>query len=277
MLNNKLLKIVFFSLMCLSLEAKTYASIDSKPVITDKELDQIKQIDPAFDYSKLSDQDKNAVLETLINQELILRAARQEKLDISKEYIAAIKAAKDDLLIKLWQKKQVDNLQLPSINDAQIRQIYEQNKGMFINQEGKARHILVKTEIEAKDIIKELDKAGKKAKEKFIQLANQKSIDPLAKQQQNGGDLGVFQRTAMVPAFSQAAFALKPDTYTKEPVQTQFGYHVIYLESKTEHKEIPYPEAKKIIEEQLKMQEIQAGIMQKIQALREKAKIDITK
>lgn len=277
MLNNKLLRIAFFSLMCLSLEAKTYASIDGKPVITDKELDQIKQIDPAFDYNKLSDQDKNAVLETLINQELILRAAKQEKLDISKEYTAAIKAAKDDLLIKLWQKKQVDNLQLPSINDAQIRQIYEQNKGMFINQEGKARHILVKTETEAKDIIKELDKAGKKAKEKFIQLANQKSIDPLAKQQQNGGDLGVFQRTAMVPAFSQAAFALKPDTYTKEPVQTQFGYHVIYLESKTEHKEIPYSEAKKIIEEQLKMQEIQAGIMQKIQALREKAKIDITK
>ncbi len=217
-------------------------------------------------------------LNELINRQLILKAAKQEKLDTSKEYTDTINSIKDNLLIDLWTKKQANSTQVPTMNDAQLRKIYQENEGEFIDQEGKARHILVKSESEAKEIIKELDKVGKaKAEAKFIELANAKSIDPASKQQKNGGDLGVFKRAGMDPMFSKAAFDLKPGTYTKEPVLTQFGYHIIYLERKSEPKVIPYKDAKKIIENSIKMQSIQGGMMQKIQALRTKAKIKITK
>ncbi|RDU60806.1 peptidylprolyl isomerase [Helicobacter marmotae] len=265
-------------LVCASLlSAKTYATVDGK-AITDKDMEILKQSIPNFDYAKLSEQEKDALINELINRQLILKAAKQEKLENSKEYTDIVNNIKDNLLIDLWTKKQADKIQVPSINDAQIRKIYQENEGLFINQEGKARHILVDNEAEAKNIIKELDKAAKgKVEARFIQLANEKSIDPASKQQKNGGDLGVFQRSMMNPDFSKAAFELKPGTYTKEPVHTSFGYHVIYLERKSEPKIIPYNEAKKSIENELRMQSIQGGMMQKIQELRQKAKIEITK
>ena len=263
--------------VCASLAyAKTYAIVDGKP-ITDKDMEILKQSIPNFNYSKLSDQEKEAVINELVNRQLILKAAKTAKPDTSKEYTDIINNIKDNLLIDLWTKKQADSIQVASVNDAQIRKIYHENEGLFINQEGKARHILVKTESEAKGIIKELDKAGKRAKERFIELANEKSIDPASKQQKNGGDLGVFQRSMMHPDFSRAAFDLKPGNYSKEPVATPFGYHIIFLEHKSEPKIIPYNEAKKTIENELKMQSIQGGMMQKIQELRKKAKIEITK
>lgn len=276
-MKKQLLLAVLASLAIVSAQAKTYATIDGKPAVTDKDLEILKQNIPNFNYAKLSDQEKEGIIQELVNRQLILRAAKAEKLDTSKEYTNAINNIKDNLLADLWMKKQADSIQMPSMTDAQIKDIYKNNEGMFINQEMRARHILVKTEAEAKEIIKELDKAGKKAESKFIELANSKSIDPASKQAKNGGDLGNFQRNVMHPNFANAASNLKPGTYTKEPVQTPFGYHVIYLISKGEPKVMPYNEAKKFIEEQIKMQNMQGGMMQKIQALREKAKIQITK
>ena len=264
--------------MCASLMyAKTYAVVDGK-AITDKDMEILKQSIPNFNYSKLSEQEKEALINELVNRQLILKAAKQAGLDTSKEYTDIVNNIKDNLLIDLWTKKQADSIQVASVNDAQMRKIYQENEGLFVNQEGKARHILVKTESEAKAIIRELDKVAKNRVEaRFIELANEKSIDPASKQQKNGGDLGVFQRSMMHPDFSKAAFDLKPGTYSKEPVATPFGYHIIYLERKSDPKIIPYSEAKKTIENELKMQSIQSGMMQKIQALRQKAKIEITK
>lgn len=163
--------------------AKTYAMVDGK-AITDKDMEILKQTIPNFNYSKLSDQEKEALINELVNRQLILKAAKQEKLDTSKEYTEIINNVKDNLLIDLWTKKQADSIQVANVSDAQIRKIYQENEGLFINQEGKARHILVKSEVEAKAIIKELDKAAKnKVEARFIELANEKSIDPASKQQ----------------------------------------------------------------------------------------------
>ena len=89
-----------------------------------------------------------------------------------------------------------------------------------------ARHILVKTEKEAKDLIKTLNKSKKKEK-KFIELAKTKSVGPTGPK---GGYLGKFPANQMVPEFASAASSLKKKTYSQTPVKTQFGYHVIYLE-----------------------------------------------
>jgi peptidyl-prolyl cis-trans isomerase C len=87
-----------------------------------------------------------------------------------------------------------------------------------------ARHILVKTEAQAKSIIEQLNHGAS-----FAKLAQKDSIDPGAA---NGGELGWFAQTQMVPAFANAAFALKPGQYTKTPVQSQFGWHVILCEGR---------------------------------------------
>ncbi|MDB5397107.1 MAG: peptidylprolyl isomerase [Rhodospirillales bacterium] len=89
-------------------------------------------------------------------------------------------------------------------------------------EEVHARHILVKTEAEAKDIIKQLDKGGD-----FEKLAKEKSTDPGSGE--SGGDLGYFTKDKMVPEFADAAFKMEKGKYSAEPVHSQYGWHVIQV------------------------------------------------
>ena len=110
------------------------------------------------------------------------------------------------------------------IDDAGIRAFYKESypdgKGKL---EIRASHILVADEAAARAVIAELDKGGD-----FAALAEQHSIGP---SKSRGGDLGAFARGSMVPPFEKAALALKPGSYTGEPVKTRFGWHVILLHS----------------------------------------------
>ncbi|MCI6217905.1 MAG: peptidyl-prolyl cis-trans isomerase [Helicobacter sp.] len=258
------------------LEAKTYATINGK-AITEKDFESIKEEFPGFDFEKLSTQEQQTIINQLIEERLVVNAAKAEKLDTTKDFTNKLEIFKKRLLLDTWMQKQAQTIQMPTPSEEQLRQIYKENESRFIDQEGKARHIVVESENEAKEIVTALNKVRGKIEPKFIDLANQKTIDPVGKQQQNGGDLGTFHRARMVPEFSKAAFDLKPGTYTKTPVKTQFGYHVIYLESKTEPKVIPYDQAKQIILQEMQMQAFNQAIGIKIQELRSKAKIEIAK
>jgi peptidyl-prolyl cis-trans isomerase C len=127
-------------------------------------------------------------------------------------------------------------------------------------QEVHARHILVKTEDEAKAVIADLDK-GKD----FAEIAKEKSQDS---NKDDGGDLGWFGPGRMVPEFEEAAFALDKGQYTKTPVKTQFGYHVIKVEEKRD----AAPPAFEQVEDQVK----QLVMRDKYVALISKAKADQT-
>ncbi|MDD5412860.1 MAG: peptidylprolyl isomerase, partial [Methylobacter sp.] len=109
------------------------------------------------------------------------------------------------------------------VTDAEIKAEYDSKVAAEKGTEYKARHILVKTEDEAKKLIAELGKGAD-----FAKLANKYSLD--AKETQNGGDLGWFVTSQMVPPFSEAVVALEKGKYTTTPVKTQFGYHVILKE-----------------------------------------------
>ncbi|KUO73858.1 MAG: peptidylprolyl isomerase [Desulfosporosinus sp. BRH_c37] len=114
---------------------------------------------------------------------------------------------------------------IKEISDADVKAFFDKNKDGYGQPESvKARHILVKTEDEAKAIIVQL-----KAGADFVQLAKDKSIEPGAKD--SGGDLGTFTKGKMVPEFDTAAFAQKVGTFSLEPVKTEFGYHVILVEA----------------------------------------------
>lgn len=129
--------------------------------------------------------------------------------------------------------------------------------------EVKARHILVKTKEEALAIIAELDGGGD-----FVELAKQKSTGPSGP---SGGDLGYFGPGQMVPPFEEAALKLDIGAYTKEPVETQFGWHVILVEDKRAQQPPPYEEIKEQIRGVL-FREIYAQLVDK---LRGDAKVEI--
>ncbi|MEJ2462903.1 MAG: peptidylprolyl isomerase [Candidatus Thiodiazotropha sp.] len=107
-------------------------------------------------------------------------------------------------------------------SEDQIKTYYEAEYASQSNQEYKARHILVKEEAEAKALIEELDGGAD-----FAELAKAHSTGPTGK---NGGDLGWFDANQMVKPFADAVAAMEKGGYSKEPVQTQFGWHVIQLE-----------------------------------------------
>jgi peptidyl-prolyl cis-trans isomerase C len=163
------------------------------------------------------------IVDEIINEKLIDAAAAKADVQKTPEFQQRLEASKAQLVKQMYLESYLKN----KVDDKAVKAEYEKfkkdNKG---KEEVHARHILLKTEDEAKQVIKDLNDGAK-----FEDLAKERSTDPSAK---NGGDIGYFAKDELIPAFSDAAFKLKPGTYTKEPVKSQFGYHVIYVIDKRE-------------------------------------------
>ena len=110
-----------------------------------------------------------------------------------------------------------------------------------------------------------------KAGEDFAALAKENSEDGSASQ---GGDLGFFPRGRMVPAFDQAAFALKPGEIS-EVVTTEFGYHIIKLTEKKDGSTVPFEEVKPQVLEYLTNQKKQQRVDSFIDEAKKRAKIEV--
>lgn len=162
---------------------------------------------------------KNAVREELIRRELLVQEAKKTGLDKKPEVAAQADAARAAIYIRAYIQ---DFLKKNPVSEAQLRAGYEKIKSQMGTTEYKARHILVKTEEEAKAIIENLGKGAK-----FEELATQ-SIDPGSKDK--GGDLGWASAGNFVKPFSEAMTALAKGKHTETPVKSEFGYHVIELE-----------------------------------------------
>ncbi|MDI1232639.1 MAG: peptidylprolyl isomerase, partial [Methylobacter sp.] len=150
------------------------------------------------------------------------------------------------------------------VTDAEVKAEYDSKIAAEKGTEFKARHILVKTEAEAKKLITELGKGAD-----FAKLANKNSLD--AKESQNGGDLGWFSAAQMVVPFSEAVAALEKGKYTKEPVKTQFGFHVILKEDSRPVTPPPLEAVKEQLTPFLQRKKVQ----DMIETLRKQAKVEI--
>lgn len=189
--------------------------------IHQSELDlAVANLDPQL--AQLPDEQKKvAALSAAIDVKLLAADAIAEKLDQTDEFKKRMQYLADRELHNAYFKKHV----VDTVTPDEVKARYDKEVAALPKQEEvHARHILVKTEDEAKDIIKQLD-AGKD----FAELAKEKSTDP---NKSEGGDLGYFTRGRMVKEFEDAAFALEKGTYSKTPVKTDFGYHVIKVEDK---------------------------------------------
>ena len=157
----------------------------------------------------------------IVDSKIAADAARAAKYDTKKEIAAAMKMAADRVLAESWIGEKISN----DVNDSAIEKAYKTFVADTASREQvTAAHILVATEDEAKAIITSLGEGAD-----FAELAKSKSTGPSGP---NGGSLGTFGRGQMVPAFENAAFSLKVGKITMQPVQTQFGWHVIKVESK---------------------------------------------
>lgn len=197
--------------------------------------------------------------EIAISQELMAQEAVKLGLDKKEDVVTAIELSRQSVLINAFQQEYVKS---HPISEDQIQQEYDKLKAKLGNKEYNARHILVASEEEAKSIIAQL---GKKAK--FEKLA-EKSLDTGSAQQ--GGSLGWAPAVTYVPQFANALTGLQKGQYTKEPVQSQFGWHVIKLDDVRELKVPPFDELKPQLQQRLQQQSIQKAIAD----LKAKAKVE---
>lgn len=164
------------------------------------------------------------------------------------------------------------------VTDKEVREFYDSNSESFFRPETvTARHILVrvdagadKTTVEAKR--KEAEAIAEAARKKdadFAQLAIDKSEGPSGP---NGGQLPAFQRGQMVTEFEEAAFNMKPGTIS-EPVKTQFGWHIIKVEKKTDEGQVPFEEVSEQLKQKLKNDKLETGIAELVTELRDGSEI----
>ena len=167
--------------------------------------------------------------------ELLLLDARRNLFEAEPEYRERLNLLKDQLLTSYASEKVIRNV---TVSDADTESYYNEHKAELVGEETvSASHILVKTEELALEILKKIE-AGVIS---FADAAKEYSSCP---SKENGGSLGEFGRGQMVPEFDSKVFEMTPGEITKEPVKTQFGYHLIKLDSKSEAGEIPYAEIK---------------------------------
>lgn len=204
---------------------------------------------------------KEKLIEELVQRELLVQDALQKQLDKSPEFIQQLDAAKKSILTQATLQ---NFLKSNPVTDADVKAEYDSKVVAETGTEFKARHILVKTEDEAKKLVAELDKGGD-----FAKLANTHSLD--AKESQNGGDLGWFVASQMVAPFSEAVAKLEKGKYTKEPVQTQFGWHVILREDSRAQTPPPLEAVKDQLMPYLQRKKVQ----NMIETLRKQAKVEI--
>jgi peptidyl-prolyl cis-trans isomerase C len=202
---------------------------------------------------------KEKLIEELIQRELLVQDALQKQLDKSPEFIERMESARMSLLSQAGLQ---NFLKANPVTDAEIKAEYDNKVAAENGTEFKARHILVKTEGEAKKLIAQLDKGAK-----FADLATKHSTDTSAE----GGDLGWFVASQMVEPFSKAVTELENGKYTKAPVQTQFGWHVILRENSRALTPPPLDAVKDQLMPFLQRQKVQ----NMIEDMRKQAKVEI--
>jgi len=210
-------------------------------------------------------QDSPQLQELAFNEFLNLVVASQEgerrQLDSNPEVQGALEMQRM-LVLSSAALQQIANEFEPS--DADLRAAFDQFVAQAQRNEYKARHILVDERDSALDLIKKLDKAKGKG---FEKLAKEHSIANA----DQGGDLGWVDPRNMVPPLANAISGLEPGQYTQQPVQTQFGWHVVLLEETRTAEPPAFDEAKPALEAALRRQ----AVAEQLNQMRMDAEVDL--
>ena len=194
---------------------------------------------------------RKMIRENMIKFELVVQEAKKLGLDKKPDVQQQVEMATQQVLLEAFVRNYADS---HPISDEVLHQEYDKLKTKLGDKEYNARHILVETEAEAKDIIAKL---GGKKPAKFETLAAKSKDTGSA---ENGGSLGWSAPSNFVPSFAEALANLKKGEITKTPVQSQFGWHVIKLDDVRDLKVPPFDEVKPQLQQRLQQQAIQKTI-----------------
>lgn len=203
---------------------------------------------------------RSKVREVLIRNELLSQEAIKKGLDKTPDFLVQIELNRQEALVNAYIQ---DFVKANPVTDETVKAEYDRARAQAGEKEYKARHILVKDENDAKQIIAQIKKGGS-----FEKIAAQKSEDPGSKDK--GGDLDWAPGGRYVPAFSDALKKLKKGQVSEVPVQTQFGFHIIRVDDERPMKFPPIEEVKAQIQQGLQRQSIEKLITD----LRGKAKVE---
>ena len=199
-------------------EDKVLATVNGQNV-TESQL-EIAAAQSKVNYNEITPAQKKLLTEALINRQLVLDEAIKAKYDKTPDIAARVKALTESYIAANYLATIAKEFK---IDEQSMQAYYDKNVVGNTPKEYKARHILVKTEDEAKALIKDLEGGAD-----FAKLAKEKSTDTGSGSR--GGDLGWFTEQDMVAPFSKAAAGLKKGELSKTPVSSQFGWHVIILD-----------------------------------------------
>jgi peptidyl-prolyl cis-trans isomerase C len=201
-----------------------------------------------------------ALLDKIVDTKLVVGDAKKNKIDADPVFKKRLAFVDEQLAQDYWLQREIAR----RITPERMQQRYlEKLKSMPPEEEARARHILVATEQEAKDLLAELKKGAA-----FEKLAKDKSTDKASGAE--GGDLGWFKRGDMVKEFADAAFALKKGELSETPVKTQFGFHVIKMEDR---RQAPAPAFEEMAD-QIREDMAREAVVNFIDQLRATAKIE---
>lgn len=249
-----------FTHSAFALDKNTVAAVNGKKITQKQYQDHLKQRAAQNPQGKQAPVNRQVVLDELINREVLLQEAKKKKLHKDKKVKAQLEQLKTNLMIQALIAR---SPAAKPVSEKELKEVYDKQIGGADPKEFKARHILVKEEAKAKKLIEELNDGAN-----FEEVAKNESTGPSGK---NGGDLGWFSSTQMVPAFSKATAKLKKGTHSQKPVKTRFGFHIIKLED-TRKRELPkFEDVKNQIKPVIQNKRLQEYVMK----LRSKAKIEV--
>jgi peptidyl-prolyl cis-trans isomerase C len=245
-------------LTCNAQAADIIAKVNGEP-IPQSRLDYLVKANSAQGHPD-TPETRDRGRDLLISQEALYQEALKKGYDKDPELATQIEMIKEEAVVNAYIRDYVKN---NPISEDRAKQEYERQKGLVGDKEYKARHILVKTEDEAKQIVAELKKGAT-----FEELAAQKSMDDGSKG--HGGDLGWAPPARFVPEFGNALKQAKKGEVGETPVHTQFGWHVIRVDDERAQALPPFEQVKAQIEQNLQREAV--GKM--VAELRAKAKIE---
>lgn len=198
-------------------------------------------------------------VDQIVNSEVINSKVKGVNLDSDPAVKKEMEIAKKQIVRQVFMEKEAEK----AITDDLLKTAYEDYKKNFPQvEEVKARHILVKDEKLAQDLLKQIKDGGD-----FAVLAKANSIDNT---KENGGELNYFAKQEVVPEFAEAAFAAKPGELVQKPVKSEFGYHIIEVMDKRQRQPASFEQAKPFIAAQLRGQVLNAIV----QKWRQEAKVE---
>jgi len=204
---------------------------------------------------------RRSLLQELVDMTLMAQDAQDKGLADKPEVQARLESIRRAVLAQTM----VQNMDLKNaVSEDEIKKAYEKKYQGGGEKEYHARHILVDSEDKAKDLIKQLENGAD-----FAELAKKNSTGPTA---DKGGDLGWFSPDQMVPPFAEATEKLDKGEFTKEPVKTQFGWHVIKLEDVREAQPPSLDDVRSDLRNELARKKIE----DKLDELRNNANVEYT-